>query len=137
MIVEQKNDISANRSQVQNKRTAFSVFRILDNFFLQHNIHPFLPFSALPSYYSVFRSASQKVKQNFVTSLTVQFNFYILFGQSVLVSVCFIINIIHNYFQLRLSVSHGSSTLSNSPRSSALILTSQYITASSLFSDSQ
>lgn len=137
MIVEQKNDISANRSQVQNKRTAFSVFRILDNFFLQHNIYPFLPFSALPSYYSVFRSASQKVKQNFVTSLTVQFNFYILFGQSVLVSVCFIINIIHNYFQLRLSVSHGSSTLSNSPRSSALILTSQYITASSLFSDSQ
>ena len=136
MIVEQKNDISANRSQVQNKRTAFSVFRILDNFFLQHNIHPFLPFSALPSY-SVFRSASKKVKQNFVTSLTVQFNFYILFGQSVLVSVCFIINMIHNYFQLRLSVSHGSSTLSNSPRSSALILTSQYITASSLFSDSQ
>ena len=137
MIVEQKNDISANRSQVQNKRTAFSVFRILDNFFLQHNIHPFLPFSALPSYYSVFRSASQKVKQNFVTSLTVQFNFYILFGQSVLVSVCFIINIMKNHSQLRSKiVSPAQPDWCNSPRSSSLILT-QPITASSLFSDSE
>ena len=91
MIVEQKNDISANRSQVQNKRTAFSVFRILDNVVL----HQCIPsFSALSSY-SVFRSASKKVKQNFVTSLTVQFNFYILFGQSVLVSVCFIITLLY------------------------------------------
>lgn len=60
--------------------------------------------------------------------------FYILFGQSVLVRVCFIINIIYNYFQLiRLS---GELGWCNSPRSSSLILT-QRITVSSLFSDSE